>query len=367
MDHVWLLTEQGKHLGHLLRSGLVLAFAVLLLAVAQPAQNPVSAQTKQKPGPAAKTRIPGNDFIFGINLPWFDGEFGHDLGPEPQHPEWNVWYNGSKVSGYFADINKIGFRVVRIWLMERAEGLKVDDNGIITDLDDTFLQNLDDLVRRAKDEKLRLYLCLTSGWGEVKYPSPIRDERQQKAYLEKAVRPIAKRLKGNSTVFAFDIINEIESELRDDARHKVTTVQAQAFIRQNVQAIKAEDPKRLVSAGSGYHGWKMVQDGYYKNLGLDFYDIHVYSDDGYLPDVRELNSDKPVIVGECGQATKKDDDELQQKVVPAFMQNAINKGYAGCFVWEYGPKGRFFKIVRDNGDYKPVVADIQKIIKGYKK
>lgn len=337
----------------------------LAIVIMQPQLNVALGQTPKQPSYSKK--IPGHDFIFGVNLPWFDGQFGHDLGPEPQHPDWKVWYNGEKVSNYFTDINQIGLRVVRMWLMERAQGMKVDNDGIITGLDETFLQNLDDLVRRAKEKKLSLYLCLTTGWGEVSYPSPIKDPQQQKAYLDKVVKPLAKRLKGNSTVFAFDIFNEIESEIRDNARHKVTIAQAQSFIRKNAEAIKAKDPQRLVSAGSGYNDWKNVQSGYYKNLGLDFYDVHVYRDDGYLPDVRELNSDKPVIVGEFGQLAKKEDDELQRKAVVAFMQNAVKKGYAGFFVWAYYRKSQHWRLTNDKGEHRPVVADIQKIIKSQKK
>jgi hypothetical protein len=221
-------------------------------------------------------------------------------------------------------------------------------------------------VGRAQEEGLRLYLCLSAGYGENSFPSPIQNEGQQDAYIEHAVKPITQRLKGNSAIFAFDIINEIESEVFATGRHKVTHEQAQAFIRRCARTIKSEDPKRLVSSGSGFTGWKAVQEGHYKGLGLDFYDIHVYTDDGYLPHVRELNVDKPVIIGECGQKTRKDDDALQQRVVPAILRNALEKGYAGCFIWEYGPAGRYWKIVRDDGTHKPVVDDIQRIIGSYK-
>jgi hypothetical protein len=329
--------------------------------------DPGMAQTKSKTPPAPMTRIPGYDFVFGINLPWFDGQYGHDLGPDPTHPQWKVWYNPPRVTRYFEDIHKIGFRVVRIWLMERAQGWVVDQDGIITGLDAVFLQNLDDLVKRAGDENLKLYLCLTTTWLGVNYPSPVKDQRQQTAYLEKAVKPIARRFKGNNVVFAFDIFNEIESEVRDKKTAQVSLAEAQSFIRKNVQAIKAEDPRRLVSAGSGWGDWKNVKDGHYRNMGLDFYDIHVYRDDGFLPHVRDLNVDKPVIVGECGQSTNKEDDEVQKTCLSAFLQNAVEKGYAGCFPWDYGPKSKHLRILRENGDRKPIVAEIEKIIKKHSK
>jgi len=325
----------------------------------------LSAQSRTPP--ANKNMLLEKDFIYGVNLPWFDGQYDHDLGPNPQHPDWGVWYDQTKVSRYFGDIRSIGFQVVRVWLMERAEGLLVDKDGIITGLHDTFLTNLDDLVERARDQNLRLYLCLSTTWGDVKYPSPVVSDKQQAAYLERAVKPLVKRLRDNKVVFAIDVFNEIESEVRDDAKQKATIAQARNFIRNSVQAVKAADPKRLVSAGSGWHGWKPVQDGQYKGLGLDFYDIHVYSDDGYLPHVRELNVDKPVIVGECGQAAKRDDDEVQRKAVTGFLRNASAKGYAGCFVWAYGPKEKYFNLVRDSGEHRPVVGEIKQIINGQAK
>lgn len=57
----------------------------------------------------------------------------------------------------------------------------------------------------------------------------------------------------------------------------------------------------------------------------------------------------------------------QQKAVSAFMRSALEKGYAGCFVWAYGPKERYFHLVRENGEHRPVVADIRSIIKSHSK
>lgn len=340
------------------------AFALLLLAISNLNLHPAFAQT----GHSAKTRIARSDFLFGVNLPWFDGAYGHDLGREAQHPNYGVWYdvkgNSDKVSSYFNDIDAIGFRVVRVWLMERSEGWEVDKDGIITKLNDAFLRNVDDVVARAKANHVKLYLCLTTGCGEIDFPSHLKDPKQQKAYLENCVKPLAKRFKGNDTIFAFDIINEIESELRDSVGpDKIDIDQAKAFIRNNVKAIKSEDPKRLVSSGSN---WDMVQ--HFKGLGLDFYDIHVYRDDSHLPNVQDFMVDRPIIVGEFGVGTKKDnDDALQQKVVVAFMKNALERGYAGCFVWAYGPRERYFNLVQEGGKRRPVVDDIERIIRANSK
>jgi Cellulase (glycosyl hydrolase family 5) len=319
-------------------------------------------------------------FIFGINCPWFGGAFDHDLGRNPAHPNWGCWYNPGKVTDYFHDIRGIGFSVVRVWLMEGAEGLTIGNDGIITGLDGTFLEHLEDVVRRAHHESLRLYLCLTTSWKwrDGAIPSPVTNREQQHAYLTKAVRPIIRRFKGNETIFAFDIFNEIESEWLDEAINfsKASKAQTMDFIRQNAVAIKEEDPARLVSAGSGWKGWSPIQDGDYCGLGLDFYDFHVFRDDGYLPHVDDLNADRPVIVGECNVRNDRDDpeadvfDDLQKECLATFLRNAVAKGYSGCFVWAYYTPTRgianYLDIVRcENGQHRPSVQAIRQIIQAH--
>lgn len=287
-------------------------------------------------------------FTFGINLPWFNGIYDHDLGPNPHHPDWGIWYDGETVSKSFRDIKNIGFDVIRIWLMESAEGLILDDAHIITGLDSTFLRNLDDLVNRAYNEGLKLYLCLTDKWmvdcnTPSPLPSPLRDPRQKDAYLERAVKPIARKFKQTETIFAFDIFNEIESEIKAEALANEELMRqeiehARAFIRRNVEAIKGEDLHRQVSAGSGCHGWAPIQAGHYNDLGLDWLDFHAYNDAGTLPDINTLNIGKPLIVGEFGQCTREENDIIHRDSIRAFLQNATSKGYAGCFLWAYGPE-----------------------------
>lgn len=308
-----------------------------------------------------------SDFVFGVNLPWFDGQYGHDIGRNPQpKSDWEIWYHPETVSHYFQDIKDIGFHAVRVWLMEDAEGWAINDDGIITSLTDTFIRNLEDLVQRAQDTKLSLYFCLTNTWTKVEIPSPVKDERQRDAYLENAVTPIANLLRGNTNIFAIDIFNEIESEvLNMDNPHRVSVEEAKTFVRSNVQAIKAEDSNRLVSAGSGWRGADSIREGHYNNLGLDFFDIHIYDDNGTLPSVSELDVDVPVYVGECGQFQKVQDDQLQQASIMGFLRNATTKGYAGCFLWAYGPE-QYLEITV-NGRHRPVIAGVRDFIKDHRR
>jgi hypothetical protein len=104
---------------------------------------------------------------------------------------------------------------------------------------------------------------------------------------------------------------------------------------------------------------------------LDFYDFHHYnhlyvSDTAFLPVPRwgSLNIDKPCIIGECGLGGLYQRDfrhmpfgeafragrstithrtvfldhlfQAQRECIWNIMNGALNQGYAGCLVWEYG-------------------------------
>jgi hypothetical protein len=316
-----------------------------------------------------------DQFIFGVNVGWFEGEYGHDLGPALRSND-GPWYDPLMVSLYLRDIKNVGFQVVRFWLMEGAEGWIVDNDGILIGLHNTFLRNLDDLVRRAGNEGLLLYLCFTNQWGRangdgiVACPSPVQNERQRTAYLEHAVRQITDRFGGNRTIWAFDAFNEIESEVREDARCPVSADMAKDFVKSTVRVIKAADPTRKVSSGSGWEGWTPIRNGYYQDLGLDFYDNHVQEDNEHLPSVSELNLDRRIFLGEISQRTEVDDEDLQRRSVLGLMQGAIDKGYKGCFVWRYGPRvnwrkgtaSNWHELLREDGTRKLAVAEIKEFI-----
>jgi len=316
----------------------------------------------------ARLASPVSRFIYGVNLPWFDGQHGHDLGPNPNKGKGAVWYRPQRVSECFADIHDIGFTVARIWLTEGREGIVFDDDGYIVRLDEGYLRNLDDMVRRAADEKVRLYLCLSGRWGERSVGrSALTDMRQQQAFLSHVIRPLAKRLRNNPTIFAFDVCNEIEIHLHPASDvPKVSKEVIRRYIRNCVRAIKDGDSKRLVSSGSGWGGGdgRWIKEGLYRGLGLDFYDFHDYDDIGSLPHVRDLNVDMPVIVGECGQESKRVDEKLQAQVAISYLRSAKSKGYAGCFLWFYDSGSNYLSILRKNGSKKLVVDEVSSLALG---
>jgi len=67
-------------------------------------------------------------FILGCNLPWLDGRMGWDVAYKP---EWGCGFDEAKVDRYFADMHRMGAKVVRWWLLADMRG------GVIFDEDES--------------------------------------------------------------------------------------------------------------------------------------------------------------------------------------------------------------------------------------
>jgi hypothetical protein len=122
--------------------------------------------------------------------------------------------------------------------------------------------------------------------------------------------------------------------------------------------------------GSGWHSFENLQRGFYKSLGLSFYDFHTYNDSGFLPEYASLKLDAPCIIGEFN-CTKKTaaDENVQKEIFQKFLSNAWNKGYAGVFIWcyDYPREGVTHSLLRADGSWKPCVSVIKEFSEKHQK
>ena len=312
-------------------------------------------------------------YLHGVNLPWLDGAYGHDIGISPEHPDWRCAYNSQHLSSYMADMRKMNLNVVRVWLFEGLQGLVFDANGFVSRLDPMFERNVEDMLRLARQHQIALYLCLGNDFMKACQRLKVKDiegnEDARNAYLTHAVIPLARLCEGKPFVFAFDIFNEPEQDISGRTgnwtKEGWSWETMREFIKANANAIHRTDPSRLVSCGSGWHGWENVASGYFSGLGLDFYDIHVYFDDCQLPPVSIFPDKLPVIVGEYGQSKKSVDYTLQETVARTVVRDALCRGYAGTLIWAYGYPGertpqQFDVLVqRGSSEWRPVGRALQ--------
>ncbi|PKQ27700.1 MAG: hypothetical protein CVT63_06595 [Candidatus Anoxymicrobium japonicum] len=297
--------------------------------------------------------------LHGANLAWLDGQYGHDIGTNFLF-NWGCSYNHSHMQKYFQDMRKMNLNIVRIWLFENLEGLKFDSGDNVSGLDATLITNLRDTIAIAKANNIQLYLTLLNGCDVNSFEFPlsadhqtlrnrliniIQDPGKRATYLNNAVGPLAAAFKGESQIYAFDVINECEGAVTGADGNiigpGVSWDTMRSFILGTVTKIKSADATRQVTSTSGWHDWNNVMNGKFSGLGLDFYDFHVYDSAGYIPEYSTLNLDKPAILGEYGQKQNTSwDDTLQNDATRNFLTNCRNKGYdAGSLIWTYGYAG----------------------------
>lgn len=307
-------------------------------------------------------------FAAGFTVSSFSGQADRDLGKPPTNPDAEIAYNGKAVNAMLQDIAGTGANVVRLRLFPKLSGLKLDASGLVTGLDDAFQKNLMDLIDRAEANKLQLYLCIGATWTDV--PSakdPIVDSNARNAYFKKAVTPLISKLKGRAGVFAIDIDDEIESAIAgkdgNGTDKGVTWDQARSYVKSTLDFVKSVDPQRLVTCSSGLHGADNVKAGKFSKLNLDFYDIHVFDDKGLLPVAKDLRLDRPIIVGNGGQSSKKPDADVQAKADISLLQNAQKQGYAGAILSEYGKNpDSALSLLEKDGKHRPVLSQFQSFV-----
>ena len=104
--------------------------------------------------------------IFGINLPWLDGAYGHDLAPNEQRPTWPVDFSTLRAYRPLVEARDLGFEAVRVWLCENGEGI-VTEGGWPARPHPRLLEGIDILQECARLLGIRIYWTLL-GWSRGK-------------------------------------------------------------------------------------------------------------------------------------------------------------------------------------------------------
>ena len=283
----------------------------------------------------------GSSFIKGANLPWFENSaasagYYNDIAANPHYPGSGCIYNSAQVNGYLVDLHKMGVTVVRFWLNTGDQGCTLNGNGYVTGVTTLFWTNLDNLLYLAGSNGISLYLNLSEGRADW-----LTNPAMANAYKTNCLIPLVQRYKGSTNVFGIDLMNEIDNWVADPVMGNpwissgATWAQAQAYMTNFSAAVHQTDSNRLVSCSQVYHGWSNLP--LWKGLGLDFYDFHEYADTISLPPVASLNVDKPVFIGECGQANADLtwSDSLQTACELEALNSGYTGGYAGVSIWSY--------------------------------
>lgn len=214
--------------------------------------------------------------LSGVSLPYFFGNYGHDLAPNaltglgPRHVDPMQIYRP------LLKAHELGYRAVRIWLCEGAEGILMND-GIISGVHPVLVESLAVIQESASLCGLRLYWTLLDGHSctHDRVSHAVLTERDQTArFAELVAAPLARRFDARLTI-AVEVVNEPEALITREAVGNRESAQWRGCgiaIKTIANAIRSARPGTLVTAGSARPTLPML----WGNVpGLDAIDVHV--------------------------------------------------------------------------------------------
>jgi len=279
-------------------------------------------------------------FETGYNVAWFGEAYGRDFTRD---------WDESVVEREFARTRAMGGRCVRLWLFEGMEKDGVTFQGArATGLAPGFLANVERTCAIARRHGVRVYWtglngnwpwAKTGSWWNIHYNIVNDKYGAAQSFRARALGPVLDVLARNAdTVYAFDVMNEVEGSISVWAWPDAWTG-ARKWIREEVAFVRTRLPGVAVTASAGWAtASENLTKGRYSGLGLDFYDIHVYDDQGRIPDAFGLRmlswrTATPILLGEFGQKSERRDDALQRRATKAFLDNAKAQNFLGALGW----------------------------------
>jgi hypothetical protein len=194
--------------------------------------------------------------IHGINLPYFCERYGHDLAPNVVVAMEPHKVDPMRIYAALLAARERGFRAVRVWLCESAEGILMDA-GVICGAHPVLVESIAIIQECASFSGLRLYWtlldahsCRRTGDQVSKAILTKRDEAGR--FAERVAAPLVRRLDPDLTL-AVEVVNEPEALITEGGPPDASVAEWQALgvaIRTIADAVHAEHGKSLVTAGS---------------------------------------------------------------------------------------------------------------------
>lgn len=307
-------------------------------------------------------------FITGFNQGWIRNHYGS---------QWTRDFDPAEFERLLRKTKANGGSVFRIWFFEGAEfaGVRWGE----WTLDPVRLTNLKKFLALARAVDVKIYFTLFDGnisvdgsrraeWQRLLH----EDSGDASRFRERVLGPVLEILYAErELIFGIDLVNEINAfVLRGWFRGAWMGAQDfvaewRSFIRGYPRMVGV--PPIPVTASLGHVS--VMSDLLNDRLaGVDFYDFHLYDDEGRIPRAEEVRAfvaerTQPVYLGEFGQRWRGFDDAIQSRALEGFLRNAKALGLAGAFPWRLSenysgenPDARFSFEIGDPAVDRPALA-----------
>jgi hypothetical protein len=334
-------------------------------------------------------------FTVGYNEAWVE-QYGFWLASNPLFgyaP--SAFNNGSLWSTMFSGMAQGNAKIVRIFLFPALQGICVNPlpdparticpNGATQGLTSDFLVNLTTLFSLVRTynslpstrSPIKLYItALNANDANLAtqaqcpalaspsicqalysyYQNLFSNSAATTAYENIVLGPILRLMSQyQDVIYGFDLIDEIEAAI-NAGYFSDSWIGARAWLRNMTEYVTHYAPWLPVTstAGGGYAVLEVIL-GLFSELDLNFYDVHIYADNGqYAGQLTALTTAElcfrtkeidqlPIVLGEYGQksqctpsgAPSDPCDTLQTATTAIFLKGAKSSCFSSALAWKY--------------------------------
>ena len=297
-------------------------------------------------------------FTVGYNEAWIENNYGNWLASNPLFSEPSGFIGNpttSPVNTVFLGMANGNAKIVRIFLFPAVQGIRIKTSASpqTQGLTGEFLGNLSTVFSWARNNHLKLYItALNANDANVATPSNypalhtyyqnlFSNSVETNAYETLVLAPILSLMSQNKDViYGFDLIDEIEAAI-NAGYFSNYWIGARAWIQNMTTYVTSKASWLPVTSTAGWgYAVQEVTLGLFSRLGLNYYDVHIYSDSGQYSGQTVLCSktksdNLPIVLGEFGQKSTTLSDTIQNTATIYFLYGAKLSCFSSALAWKY--------------------------------
>lgn len=300
-------------------------------------------------------------FLSGINVAWIN--YGMDVGVDPTSGQ-EVHPDMAEFEEVFDSAQAVGSNSIRWWMhINGSCSPQFGTDNYVSGINASLIDDTEKILDAAAERGMRVQICLWSfdmlkdQWGADASINKLlfSDDDALTAYIDNALIPMVKGLKGHPGLLAWEVFNEPEGMTEqfgsgwDGFLERATMAEIQKVVNRCAGAIHREDPDVIVTSsswamlagadgGTGnknyYTDSELIAAGGDQDGTLDIYNLHYYDWAGterspFHHDAAYWGFDKPTVIAEFHP------EETFGVANKDLSTTLYNSGYAGALDWSW--------------------------------